>query len=87
MAAISQEITRFTKWSAGDKAALDELIPLIYPGIVSSRSCLHAGRVPSTHFKVPRINEFLRLVNQQILNGKPRTLLCRRRSGDATHSG
>ena len=68
MAAIPQEISRLlTKWSSGDKAALDELIPLVYPEL-RRLARLYMGRENSAHTLQTSalINEaYLRLVNQQ----------------------
>jgi RNA polymerase sigma factor (TIGR02999 family) len=68
MYGIPNEITLLlTRWSSGDKTALDELIPLVYPelrrlaGIFMSRE--NSGHTLQTS---ALINEaYLRLVNQQ----------------------
>jgi RNA polymerase sigma-70 factor (ECF subfamily) len=68
MAAIPQEITQLlTKWSSGDKAALDELIPLVYPEL-RRLARVYMGRENSGHTLQTSalINEaYVRLVNQQ----------------------
>jgi len=68
MAAIPQEITQLlTRWSGGDKAALDELIPLVYPEL-RRLARMYMGRENSAHTLQTSalINEaYLRLVNQQ----------------------
>jgi len=68
MAAIPQEITQLlTRWSSGDKAALDELIPLVYPEL-RRLARMYMGRENSGHTLQTSalINEaYLRLVNQQ----------------------
>ena len=63
-----QGITQLlTRWSSGDKAALDELIPLIYPEL-RRLARAYMGRENSAHTLQTSalINEaYLRLVNQQ----------------------
>jgi RNA polymerase sigma factor (TIGR02999 family) len=68
MAAIPQEITQLlTKWSSGDKAALDELIPLVYPELRRlARAYMRREDTGHTLQTSALINEaYLRLVNQQ----------------------
>ena len=63
-----QGITQLlTRWSSGDKAALDELIPIIYPEL-RRLARAYMGRENSAHTLQTSalINEaYLRLVNQQ----------------------
>jgi RNA polymerase sigma-70 factor, ECF subfamily len=68
MPAIPQEITLLlTRWSSGEKAALDELIPLVYPEL-RRLARVYMARENSGHTLQTSalINEaYLRLVNQQ----------------------
>jgi len=68
MAAIPEEITRLLiNWSKGDKSALDDLIPLVYPEL-RRLARMHMRRENSAHTLQTSavINEaYLRLVNQQ----------------------
>ena len=75
MAAIPQEITQLlTKWSSGDKAALDELIPLVYPELRRlARTYMRRENSAHTLQTSALINEaYLRLVNQQDVEWKNR---------------
>jgi RNA polymerase sigma factor (TIGR02999 family) len=68
MAALPQEITQLlTKWSSGDKSALDELIPLVYPELRRlARAYMSRENSAHTLQTSALINEaYLRLVNQQ----------------------
>jgi len=71
----AQGITQLlTRWSSGDKAALDELIPLIYPEL-RRLARAYMGRENSGHTLQTSalINEaYLRLVNQQDVKWKDR---------------
>ncbi len=68
MPALPQEITQLlANWSQGDKAALDQLVPLVYPELrrLAKR---HMGREGPEHTLQTSalINEaYLKLVNQQ----------------------
>src|ERR1041384_323835 len=68
MKAVPEEITLLlARWSSGDKAALDELIPLVYPEL-RRLARIFMGREDSGHTLQTSalINEaYLRLVNQQ----------------------
>jgi RNA polymerase sigma factor (TIGR02999 family) len=68
MTAIPPGITQLlAKWSSGDKAAFDELIPLVYPEL-RRLARIFMGREDSGHTLQTSalINEaYLRLVNQQ----------------------
>src|SRR5512140_1977917 len=75
MAAIQQEITQLLlKWSNGDGAALDILIPLVYPELrrIARR---YMGRENSQHTLQTSalINEaYLRLVDQKAVEWQDR---------------
>jgi len=75
MPTIPQGITQLlTRWSSGDKAALDELIPIIYPDL-RRLARAYMGRENSGHTLQTSalINEaYLRLVNQQGVEWKDR---------------
>src|SRR5215472_1576368 len=76
MAAIPQEITQLlTRWSGGDKAALDELIPLVYPELRRlARAYMRREDSGHTLQTSALINEaYLRLVNQQDVEWQNRT--------------
>ena len=68
MPALPQEITQLlANWSQGDKAALDQLVPLVYPELrrLAKR---HMGREHPDHTLQTSalINEaYLKLVDQQ----------------------
>ena len=68
MAAIPEEISQLLRqWSMGDKAALDQLIELVYPEL-RKLARRHMGRESPTHTLQTSalINEaYLRLVDQQ----------------------
>ena len=68
MSAFPQEITQLLLcWSKGDKSALDQLIPLVYPEL-RRLARVYMGREDSAHTLQTSalINEaYLRLVNQQ----------------------
>jgi RNA polymerase sigma factor (TIGR02999 family) len=67
MTPISQEITELLlKWSGGEKAALDELVPLVYPELRRlARSYMRREAAVHTLQTSALINEaYLRLVNQ-----------------------
>jgi RNA polymerase sigma factor (TIGR02999 family) len=67
MASIPQEITQLlTKWSSGDEAALDELIPLVYPELRRLARVYMSREDPGHTLQTSAlINEaYLRLVNQ-----------------------
>ena len=68
MTTISQEITELLlKWSGGDKAALDQLIPLVYPELRRlARRYMRREAADHTLQTSALINEaYLRLVNQK----------------------
>src|SRR5438270_4536920 len=68
MTPISQEITELLlKWSGGDKAALDQLIPLVYPELRRlARKYMRREAAVHTLQTSALINEaYLRLVNQK----------------------
>ena len=68
MTTISQEITELLlKWSGGDKAALDQLVPLVYPELRRlARRYMRREAVNHTLQTSALINEaYLRLVNQK----------------------
>lgn len=68
MTTISQEITELLfKWSGGDKAALDQLIPLVYPELRRlARKYMRREAAVHTLQTSALINEaYLRLVNQK----------------------
>jgi RNA polymerase sigma-70 factor (ECF subfamily) len=76
MPTIPQGITQLlTRWSSGDQAALDELIPIIYPDL-RRLARAYMGRENSGHTLQTSalINEaYLRLVNQQGVEWKDRS--------------
>lgn len=76
MPTIPQGITQLlTRWSSGDHAALDELIPIIYPDL-RRLARAYMGRENSGHTLQTSalINEaYLRLVNQQGVEWKNRS--------------
>ncbi len=68
MTTISQEITELLlKWSGGDKTALDQLIPLVYPELRRlARKYMRREAAVHTLQTSALINEaYLRLVNQK----------------------
>ncbi len=68
MAAIPQEITQLLlSWSKGDEAALDRLIPLVYPELRRlARRYMRRENSPHTLQTSALINEaYLRIVDQQ----------------------
>ena len=75
MAAVPQEITRLLlEWSNGDDAALDQLIPMVYPELrrIARR---YMGRENSQHTLQTSalINEaYLRLIDQQAVEWQDR---------------
>jgi RNA polymerase sigma factor (TIGR02999 family) len=75
MKAVPEEITLLlARWSSGDKAALDELIPLVYPEL-RRLARIFMGREDSGHTLQTSalINEaYLRLVNQQEVDWQDR---------------
>jgi len=75
MAAAQQEITYLLlKWSKGDEAALDELIPVVYPEL-RRMARRYMGRENSQHTLQTSalINEaYLRLVDQQAVEWQDR---------------
>jgi len=76
MAALPQEITQLLKnWSDGDKAALDELVPLVYPELRRlARAYMGKERTGHTLQTSALINEaYLRLVDQQTVHWQNRT--------------
>jgi len=76
MAALPQEITQLLKnWSDGDKAALDELVPLVYPELRRlARAYMGKERTGHTLQTSALINEaYLRLVDQQTVHSQNRT--------------
>ena len=76
MPTIPQGITQLlSRWSSGDQAALDELIPIIYPDL-RRLARAYMGRENSGHTLQTSalINEaYLRLVNQQGVDWKDRS--------------
>jgi RNA polymerase sigma-70 factor (ECF subfamily) len=75
MPTIPQGITQLlSRWSSGDKAALDELIPLVYPEL-RRLARIFMGRENSGHTLQTSalINEaYLRLINQQDVDWQDR---------------
>jgi RNA polymerase sigma-70 factor (ECF subfamily) len=75
MSASPQEITQLLlSWNKGDKSALDQLIPLVYPEL-RRLARIYMGRENSAHTLQTSalINEaYLRLVNQQQLEWQDR---------------
>jgi RNA polymerase sigma factor (TIGR02999 family) len=75
MKAVPEEITLLlARWSSGDKAALDELIPLVYPEL-RRLARIFMGREDSGHTLQTSalINEaYLRLVNHQEVDWQDR---------------
>jgi len=76
MPTTPQEITQLlTKWNRGDKTALEELVPLVYPEL-RRLARGHMSRENSGHTLQTSalINEsYLRLVNQQDVNWQNRS--------------
>jgi len=76
MATTPQEITQLlAKWSSGDKTALDELIPLVYPELRRlARAYMGRENAGHTLQTSALINEaYLRLVNQQDVDWQNRS--------------
>jgi RNA polymerase sigma-70 factor (ECF subfamily) len=75
MSALPQEITQLLLiWSKGDSAALDQLVPLVYPELKRIARA-YMGRENSAHTLQTSalINEaYLRLVNQQAVEWQDR---------------
>jgi RNA polymerase sigma factor (TIGR02999 family) len=68
MDGISQEITKLLlKWSGGDRDALDQLVPMVYPELRRlARNYMRRERAVHTLQTSALINEaYLRLVNQK----------------------
>ena len=76
MAVLPHEITQLLKnWSDGDKAALDELVPLVYPELRRlARAYMGKERTGHTLQTSALINEaYLRLVNHESVDWQNRT--------------
>jgi RNA polymerase sigma factor (TIGR02999 family) len=75
MAALPQDITRLLKvWSNGDKDALDELVPLVYPELRRlARAYMRRERTDHTLQTSALINEaYLRLADQRPIKWQDR---------------
>lgn len=75
MTTISQEITELLlKWSGGDKDALDQLVPLVYPELRRlARRYMRREAAAHTLQTSALINEaYLRLVNQKAVEWQDR---------------
>src|SRR5579871_5280957 len=69
MASEDQQVTRLLReWSGGDKAALDQLMPLVYDQLRSlAARCLSSERPEHTLRATALVNEaYLRLVNAEL---------------------